>query len=290
MTTTVIFRRSQVSGLIARVLGDERYYGDSAPAWDDAPRAQDAREARKKAAKRLRRFAGDCPNADQLADIIDQCRPGHRCMSGACPTCGRALQRWFVAQLQRLAGPEVSNIWAVSIAFADHRVPLDRLHTLHTASMVKALRYVLNKAPAISWVAGGIDLSLNDETQKGLDVGWQPQFYGFVSTTNITPLADLLRKRFPKTNKAPRPVHIKLFNGKVEAFSYAFKSVFTKRIGYVDEKNRSNTRKVYLTPKQHVQAMLWMHKIGFSSRLLFSKVRMTRVGHHVELLKIKQLK
>jgi len=156
--------------------------------------------------------------------------------------------------------------------------------------MVKALRYVLTKAPGIEWVAGGIDLSLNDDTQKGGNTGWLPQFYGFVRTTNITPLTNLLRKRYPKTDKSPRPVQIKLFKGEIEAFSYAFKPVFTKRIAYIDPQGRWNTRKVYLPPRDHVQAMLWMHNTGFSSRLFFKNVRMTRVGQHIELVKVRQLK
>ena len=276
--------------LVARVL-NESQYGNGSPTWLNAPRAKDAKKARKKAVKRLRRFSDEFPGAEQLGEVLDHCRPGRRCMSGACPECGRALQRWFVGQTQRLAGPNPNNLWAVSIAFAEHRVPEDRLHTLHTTSMVKALRYLLNKAPGISWVACGIDLSLDDDAQKVLDIAWVPQFYGFVRTTNITALVDLLRKRYPKTDQAPRPVHIKLFNGKIEAFSYALKPVFTKRIAYKDpEKGRWDTRKVSLPPKHHVQAMLWMHKIGFSSRLFFKNVRMTRIGQHVELVKIKQLK
>ena len=210
-------------------------------------------------------------------------------MSGACPECGRAFQRWFVGQVTKLAEANSTPLSAVSIAIAENRTPEDRLHTLHTTAMKRALSYVLNKAPGISWVAGGIDLSLNDDTQKGSDIGWLPQFYGFVATSDIKTLSDLLRKRYPKTKQAPRPVQVKACDGSTEALSYGFKSEFVRRVAYRDQQGRWNTRKISLPPKHHVQAMLWMHKIGLSGRLFLKNVRMTRIGHHVELLKIRKL-
>ena len=279
-----------VSALIARVLSDEGYYGNGDPTWLNAPRAKEAKKARKTAAKRLRYFADDFPGAGQLADILTHCRPRHRCMSGACPQCGRAFQRWLVGQVTKLAEANPTPLSAVSIAIAEHRTPESQLHTLHTTGMKRALAYTLGKVTGINWVAGGIDLSLNDDTQKGSDIGWLPQLYGFVATSDIDTLSNLLRKRYPKTDQAPRPVQIKRFDGAIEAFSYAFKPGFVKRIAYKDsEKNRWDTRKVYLSPKHHVQAMLWMHKIGLSGRLFLKNIRMTRNGHHVELLKIRKL-
>ena len=65
--------------LIARLLSDERYFGDSAPNWQKAPTAQYAVQARKGAAKRLRRFAGEFPEAERLADILTRRTAGHRC-------------------------------------------------------------------------------------------------------------------------------------------------------------------------------------------------------------------
>jgi hypothetical protein len=92
-----------VPPLIARVLADEAYYGDGAPTWNGAPTSSDATLARKRSAKRLRRFAREFPDAEELANTLDECMPGRRCMSGACPECGRALQRFMVAEIQKLA-------------------------------------------------------------------------------------------------------------------------------------------------------------------------------------------
>ena len=50
---------------------------------------------------------------------------------------------------------------------------------------------------------GGIDISLNDDTQKKLDIGWQPQFYGFADVVNLEPLSKVLRDTYSPTKKAP---------------------------------------------------------------------------------------
>ena len=141
----------------------------------------------------------------------------------------------------------------------------------------------------MSLAVGGIDLSLNDDTQKDLGVGWVPQFYGFVTGANATALSDLLRQRYPASEHAPRPVQIKVSNGSLEAISYGFKPIFVRRIAYLDPRGRWNTRKVSLPANDHVQAMLWQHQVGFSGRLFLKIVRTTRVGQHVELVKFNRL-
>ena len=162
---------------------------------------------------------------------------------------------------------------SVSIAFADDRVAEGRLHGLHTTGMKRALAYTLNKVTGISMVAGGIDLSLNDDTQKGHDIGWVPQFYGFVAGADMRALSDLLRGRYPANQHAPRPVRIKTSDGSFKNLSYGFKSTFVRRIAYRDPQGRWNTRKVFLPPRNHVQALIWMHQIGFADRLFLKNVR-----------------
>ena len=61
----------------------------------------------------------------------------------------------------------------------------DKLNALHTTSMKRALSEAIKEADGIAWMLGGIDLSLNDDTQKKLDIGWQPQFYGFADVVNL---------------------------------------------------------------------------------------------------------
>ena len=101
-----------VPPLIARVLADEQYYGDGAPTWPGAPSFRKAKRTRKRYIKRLKRFSSQFPEAAELAQILARCKRRRRCMSGACPECGRAFQRWFVAEVKNLASndsPELSR-------------------------------------------------------------------------------------------------------------------------------------------------------------------------------------
>jgi len=209
-------------------------------------------------------------------------------MSGACPECGRAFQRWFVEQTQTLADASPYRLISLSLAFAEQRVREGKLTSLDTASIKKALSYTLDKSRGFDWVVGGIDLSLNDDSQKGYGIAWQPQLYAFAATTDSKSLTDCLRKRYPRSVEVPRPVQLKECDGSTEVLSYGFKSAFVRRIAYKDPQGRWNTRKVFLPPKRDVQAMCWMHSQGFAGRLFLKGARMTRVGDSVGLIRIRK--
>jgi hypothetical protein len=83
----------QTSALIVKVLSDEHRFSDDPPIWAGAPSSRAAQSTRERSIKRLRRFAPGIPKADQLAKILARCKRRRRCMSGACPECGRAFQR-----------------------------------------------------------------------------------------------------------------------------------------------------------------------------------------------------
>jgi len=184
----------------------------------------------------------------------------------------------------------------ISLAFPNHRTPEDQLTVLDTASIKRSLSETTKKATGLAWMVGGIDLSLNDDTQKNRGIGWQPQFFGFANVSDVTMLSKLLRHTYRPSKTAPRPVQIKECDGSALAFSYAFKPEFVRRIAYrtevgpPDKRRRCwHTRKVSLRPPEHVQAMLWMHQIGLAGRLFLKGIRMTRVGDSVGLIKIKKL-
>jgi hypothetical protein len=108
----------QIPPLVARVLVDEGYFGDGPPTWPGAPTSKDAKNTRKRYIKRLRHFAPEFPDAEELANTLDGCKPGRRCMSAACPECGGAIQRWFVAEVVNLTSNDSPlELIAVSIAF-----------------------------------------------------------------------------------------------------------------------------------------------------------------------------
>ena len=200
-------RPSQVRPLIARLLADEYWFGNNPPGWPGAPTADDAKKARKRCIKRLKRFSPQFPEAAKLAKILARCKRRRRCMSGACPECGRAFQRCFVAEVKE---PGEQARVEQTLASPQHRVS-------QTPNGGRPAQTSLNttKHEAVPvrdhqgrrrsrWMAGGIDLSLNDDTQKNHGVGWQPQFYGFADVTNREALSKVLRDTYSPTKIAPQ--------------------------------------------------------------------------------------
>jgi hypothetical protein len=260
-------QKNIVAPLIARLLQDETYYGDGPPTWPNARLSKDAKKARKRYVKRLRRFAHQFPEAKKLAKILARCKRRRRCMSGACPECGRAFQRWFVSRVVALAAAETDDLNSISIVFLNHRTAENQLTALNTAGMKRSISETIKDADGLEWLAGGIDLSLNDDRQKKQGIAWQPQFYGLADVNDVETLSNLLRGTYTRTKTAPRPVQIKECDGTANAISYAFKTEFVRRIAYrtevgPPERRRKcwHTRKVSLRAGEHVQAMLWIHK------------------------------
>ena len=62
-------------------------------------------------------------------------------------------------------------------------------------------------------MVGGIDISLNDDTQKGLKEEWQLQLYGVAMVKNRVGLGSLLISEFERTKEVFRPVQIKPCDG-----------------------------------------------------------------------------
>ncbi len=219
-------------------------------------------------------------------------------MNGACPECGRAFQRFFVSEVKDLASNKsLLKLIAVSIAFPHHRTADDELDMLNTTKMKRDVTGIINNYDDVRWVAGGIDISLNDDTQRNVPIRWQGQLYGFTEVSNREQFSKLLRDTFKKTRKVKRPIQTGECDGSSRAISYGYKNDFVRRIGYRGQAgppgNRRTcwkTRKVSLRPTEHVRAMLWLHRIGFAGRLFLRGVRMTRTGNSVSLIKLKAKK
>jgi hypothetical protein len=146
----------RVPPLIARVLRNESYFGNGPPRWPGAPTSNDAQKSRKMYIKRLRRFSSEFPEAKELAKLLARCKGRRRCMSGACPECGRAFQRFFVAGVKKLIKSESrQGLISVSIAFPKYRTPEQQLNVLSTASMKRSLSETIKKSDGVGWMVGG---------------------------------------------------------------------------------------------------------------------------------------
>jgi hypothetical protein len=274
------------------VLADERWYGDGDPNWHGARTAEQAIERRLFCAKRLRRFG-----PLELAATLKACRPGERCNSGACPECGRAFQRWFVHSTTALisASDSSSDLVSVSIVPPKARAPSFDIAKLSLADTITAVTQALEESSEIEWVVGGFDISLNDDTQKGLQREWQPQLYAVAMAKDRDAVRSHLRSIFERTNDVSRPVQIKTSDGSARVISYAYKTEFVERIAYyapISRRRESRkcwmTRKTFLRPRDHARLMEWLDTVGLFQRLFLFRVQTVKAGSGVTL-KVKLL-
>jgi hypothetical protein len=246
----------------------------------------------------LSRFIEQFPVAKGLAATLDSCRPNHRCMSGACPECCRAFQRWFVHETKNLVRDldPATELITASIVFPNGRTPVQWISSLEPVNSKRAVTRAIQSSADVQWMVGGIDVSLNDDTQKNLGTAWQLQLYGIAMVKDRSQVSSLLRTKFQRSQWVTRPVQTKACDGTRKAISYAVKTEFVQRIAYrgtTTNKGKTRqcwmTRKVSLRPADHVQALLWLDSIGFAHRLYLRGVRMTRSNNGVALARIKKL-
>jgi hypothetical protein len=281
--------------LITEILSDEAWFGENLPIWEGAPSSQEAFEKRLAFAKRLRRFANDLPGATALATLLDTCGRNHRCMSGACPECTRAFQRWFVDSSQQLCSVSdpYNELVSASIVFPNGRVSSEVMGELDP---INSKRAVTRAEQHFShWTVGALDISLNDDRQKGLGVAWQLQMYAISMVADRESLSLGLRGDFLGSKEVTRPVLTKKCDGSPKAISYALKTDFVQRIAYRgnahgngNARSSWKTRKVSLRPVDHARLLVWLDSVGLAARLYLRGVRMTMTRNGVVLANPKK--
>jgi hypothetical protein len=171
------------------------------------------------------------------------------------------------------------NVVAISIMSPAWRVPVGGLEATGVSGIRHEMCETLERARNFDWVALGLDISLNDDTQKGLGVFWQIQMYGIAGVADRKKFASFLRKNFISgSDVVKRPVRVVACDGTAKAFSYALKTNFVKRVAYwgtalsAAGKTRQcwQTRKVALRAREDVELRLWLDKIGIETRRLFA--------------------
>src|ERR1700720_978451 len=96
---------SQPRTWIAAAIKDEQRKSP-AQLWKGESSIDEVKEDRLKRIRFLRKYGKSNAEAIHLANKLEECGRKHRCFSGACPECGRLLQRTWV----RESGPLVRSM------------------------------------------------------------------------------------------------------------------------------------------------------------------------------------
>ena len=193
---------------IFRGADGERWFGDGPPRWTQgrsnrpAMIRRQARLQRRKLVKALRRHGKGNNAALRLAERIAACRPGRRCLSGACPECMRATQRFSVAtNADLLARSGVSTV-AVSVVFSGAGIAdgdLARWPSLF-GRISRRLHEALRKA-GVRQAVGGFDISANEHQDLRFVPHYRPHAWIIVPASQFgearRPFANVFRRAGP---------------------------------------------------------------------------------------------
>jgi hypothetical protein len=226
--------------VIAAIDDESRYPPDRL--WNKEPTAEFAYEERLRRIKFLRKHSNTDPKAVVLAHRLETCEPDQRCLSGACPECGRLFQRWFVRRSKKFIATHISRpeheLVAVSLVPSDLFMRPGYLTALNIRNFIRRAKLKFKKA-GVDVALGGIDFSFNEDHEQKYLPFWSPHFYLITSTKEKAILKKKLCKLFSKAEQISRPIKITSFKNKAYGRSYALKMNFRRRIGYNDIKKEN---------------------------------------------------
>lgn len=279
---------------VREVLANERWYADGAPRWPNAKSENQTRQDRYRMVKVLDKYgthmhAFGVPLA-MLANRVGRCSENLRCMSGACPCCSRAMQRYLVSQWDELLREEFSsckNVSMLSLIWESRR----SLNDVSLAVIQQKAKRLLKEA-GIEYLFGGIDISFNQDSAKS-DGVWCIHFWLAVPSDDVETWKKELKRLHRSLGITLRPVLVKKFDGNLAGLAYAYKPTFKRRVGYVQTKTTngvtrtcSNTSEQPLRVFERLQLWQFLDQQGLASRVVLIGVRPTRVQTGISLTKI----
>jgi hypothetical protein len=263
----------------AAITGEDRKPKEAL--WRNAPSAGDAFNERFKQISFLRKHAKTEPQADRIADRLEACEVDTRCCSGACPECCRLFQRWFVRASKEFISRHIDQpgreLVALNMVPTKPVVRRGKLDQFSMVDMQRRMKFALNKTDLVTAI-GAVDFSFNEDKDERYRPYWCPHIYLITATENRAKLGHDLRKLNRPSVRVPHPNRvIPAFENTAYRRSYAFKTTFDCRIGYMAEKIKSdgtvrtcrNTYYNRLRANERLELFIFLDQIGLAARVIF---------------------
>lgn len=214
----------------------------------------------------------------RLANIFENCFKEHRCLSGGCPECARAFQRWFVSAAGSVVIPK-KHWYVLSVVWREHRFAEGKLDANTMCERLRRHLQVALTAAKIREAVGGFDISMNEHENGKFIPHRRPHVWILVATRNPKRLRKCLKERFAASKRVRRPLRIVRYDGSPKALAYALKADFSRRVSLPRKSTsdsimtRRNTRNRSLRSTQKVELALALHQAGLADRAFqFGKV------------------
>jgi hypothetical protein len=141
------------------------------------------------------------------------------------------------------------HVVTVPAVLGDEQYDVGDLHKADLLQVNKRLQRRFQRAE-LPVVLAGVDISLNEDSAGAWDPHWQVQVYGVVVGLPRVEVKQRLILSFPPSNSVSRPLKVRKCDELQHALSYTIKPMFIRRVSYVDDTGRLNTRKVTLKVQQ----------------------------------------
>lgn len=248
--------------------------------WKNEPDADEIHQERLKRIRFLHKHGKTDAQAENVAQQLETCESNSRCLSGACPECGRLLQRWFVRRSKTFVREHLEKaeheLVAITIVPAWPIVLPGTLATFSVTDLQRRIKYAL-KNIGLEVALGGVDFSFNEDYEEKYKPFWSPHIYLITSTENRQQLQRKIRKHFEASEEIPRPVKIPTFENIARRRSYALKMNFKRRIGYDDTRTTNdgtiryfrNTNHDELRAAERLELFVYLDQVGLAARVIF---------------------
>lgn len=268
----------------------KRFFGDGPPLWRvhrGRPNERACFSAEEADAQRLtliRSLArSHCRKKDdrveRLIEKLRHCRAEARCLSGACPVCTRALQRWYVevgAKIGRkMAQTPSQRPRFLSLVPDFGRVQPEQLFDFDIDTFKQRAIEALRRC-RISVKLGALDVSLNHWRGDRGGCYYQFQYWALISAVPKQ-TRDRLAAAANATGEVRKPVLQVKRKWPKAALAYGVKSAFVRREFFYDtsvaDRNRApciNTRARDLLGADLAALTVFLDRRGLHRRLLVS--------------------
>jgi hypothetical protein len=237
--------------------------------------------------KIIQALEGGNSDAKRLATKLVECVATARCNLPICPVCVRLLRRSFVLgalactdELQSAINRAELPVTAFSAVLTAETYPVGELYEIDIPLINKRIQRQHQRAK-FPLVFAGLDISLNEDGQAKTPPFWQAQIYGVVVGLPVDAVKTELQRLYPRGPSTPRPLRVRECSDLPEAISYAVKPTLVRRISYIDDTGRLNTRKLSLKPRQLRELALRLCQYELPVRYMLTGCR--RYGDRIVL-------
>jgi hypothetical protein len=283
-----------ISPLVAEALKNNDLYRDGEPDWTNGETSLEATVEWERRYHFFKKHGRREPTVALIADRLSECSPEKRCLSGACPPCGRAFQRFFVGEGKRLLeaeAPGLIGVSAVSLVLAP-LLPEGQLGQLSIKPLHDSVKKVL-RANGVKLALGGLDLSFNEHREHRFKPHWAPQLWLLVPASNRHRWEPALRAMCLASDVVPRPLKLLRWDMDLAALGYALKTRFQRRVSYEHERPYGdgtracrNTRSLPLRAKERLELYRFLDQAGLAARVLLLGARPTRTEAGISIVRL----